>query len=77
MQDINEKKENITKHQHDRPYDSSVGTTIEYTALARDIEAMYKEQEIIWPELNEEWKGYKYTAIVNTDTVSTCTMDIG
>lgn len=77
MADINAGNKNIVTHQYTGCYDKTVGTTIEYTAVARELESIYKETEIVWPELNDEWKGYKYTDITNTETVSSRTMDVG
>lgn len=77
MSEINEGKENITRNKNVVFFDKSAPTTIQYTELARQLESIYKEEEIAWPELNDEWKSYKYTDITNADGVSTRTMEAG
>lgn len=52
-------------------------TVVEYSELSRQLESIYKGEEIVWPELNDEWKGWGYTSIVNTAEGSVRTMEVG
>ncbi|MEG1778612.1 MAG: hypothetical protein RR263_00805, partial [Oscillospiraceae bacterium] len=52
-------------------------TVVEYAELTRQLESIYKGEEVVWPELNDEWKGWGYTSIVNTAEGSSRTMEVG
>ncbi|MEG3030496.1 MAG: hypothetical protein RR827_08900 [Oscillospiraceae bacterium] len=52
-------------------------TVVEYSELSRKLESIYKGTEIVWPELNDDWKGWGYTSIVNSPEGSVRTMEAG
>ncbi|MEG3030596.1 MAG: hypothetical protein RR827_09400, partial [Oscillospiraceae bacterium] len=52
-------------------------TVVEYSELSRQLESIYKGEEVVWPELNAEWQDWGYTSIVNTAEGSVRTMDVG
>jgi hypothetical protein len=76
MAEINDGNKDISRNASVVFFSVAEPTTIQYTELARQLESIYKEEEIVWPELDDEWKSYKYSEITNVDGVSTRTMDV-
>ncbi|MEG1633960.1 MAG: hypothetical protein RR314_07920 [Oscillospiraceae bacterium] len=52
-------------------------TVVEYSELCRQLESIYRGEEVVWPELNDDWKGWGYTSIVNSEEGSVRTMEAG
>ncbi|MEG1558304.1 MAG: hypothetical protein RR235_09585 [Oscillospiraceae bacterium] len=52
-------------------------TVVEYSELSRKLESIYKGEEVVWPELNDEWRDWGYTSIENSEKGSIRTMSAG
>lgn len=68
---------NIVRNEMAVVFDKTTPIMVEYTELARQLESIYKETEIVWPELDDQWKGWNYMEITNKDGVSSRTLNAG